>query len=120
MSENCIFCQIVAGKTPGEIVYQDDLVTAFPHQHPTAPVHMLVVSNRHITSLNRITEEDETLLGRILIVTRRLAEKYHISQTGYRIVIDTGADAGQAVFHMHAQLTGGQALPGITVRFEEL
>ncbi len=113
MTENCIFCQIAAGKAPGNIVYQDELVTAFPDQRPAAPVHLLIVPNRHITSLNRISEEDETLLGRILIVARRLAEQKNISQNGYRIVINTGAEAGQTIFHLHAHLMGGQDLPGL-------
>lgn len=113
MTENCIFCQIVAGKTPGDIVYQDDLVTAFPDQRPAAPIHLLIVPNRHITSLNRISEEDQTLLGHILIVARRLAEQNNISQNGYRFIINTGADAGQTVFHLHAHLIGGHDLPGM-------
>jgi histidine triad (HIT) family protein len=113
MTENCIFCQIVTGKASTEIVYQDDLVTSFPDRRPAAPVHLLIVPNRHITSMNRINEEDTTLLGHILIVARRLAEQYNISQTGYRFVINTGAEAGQTIFHLHAHLIGGQALPGL-------
>ena len=113
MSENCIFCQIVAGKAPGDIVYQDDLVSAFPDLHPAAPVHLLIVPKRHITSLNRINEEDERLLGHLIIVARRLAEKHNISQNGYRFIINTGAEAGQTIFHLHAHLIGGQVLPGL-------
>ncbi len=113
MTENCIFCQILAGKAPGEIVYQDDLVSAFHDLHPAAPVHLLIVPNRHITSLNRISEQDEVLLGRLIIVARRLAEKYNISQAGYRFLINTGTETGQTIFHLHAHLTGGQALPGL-------
>ena len=113
MTENCVFCQIVAGKATGDIVYHDELVSVFPDQRPAAPVHLLIVPNRHITSLNRISEEDETLLGHLLIVARRLAEQYNISQNGYRFVINTGADAGQTVFHLHAHLMGGQVLPGL-------
>lgn len=113
MTENCIFCQILAGKAPGEIVYQDDLVSAFHDLHPAAPVHLLIVPNRHITSLNRISEQDEVLLGRLVIVARRLAEKYNISQAGYRFFINTGTEAGQTIFHLHAHLTGGQSLPGL-------
>ena len=113
MTENCIFCQIVTGKAPGNIVYQDELVSAFPDQRPAAPVHLLIVPKRHITSLNRISEEDEALLGRIIVVARRLAEQYNISQAGYRFIINTGMESGQTVFHLHAHLIGGQVLPGI-------
>lgn len=113
MTDNCIFCQIIAGRTNSELVYQDDLVTAFRDRSPAAPVHVLITPNRHITSLNRITEEDELLLGRIMIVGRRLAEQLNISQSGYRLVVNTGADAGQTVFHLHFHLLGGHPLGGL-------
>jgi histidine triad (HIT) family protein len=113
MSENCIFCQIVAGKATGEIIYQDEQVTAFRDQHPAAPVHLLIVPNRHITSLNRISEDDEALLGHLVIIARKLAEQFLISQDGYRFIINTGPDAGQTVFHLHAHLMGGRALSGL-------
>ncbi|RPJ45396.1 MAG: histidine triad nucleotide-binding protein [Chloroflexi bacterium] len=113
MSENCIFCQIVAGKAPGEIVYKDEQVTAFRDQQPAAPVHLLIVPARHITSLNRISEADEGLLGHLIIVARKLAEKFLISQSGYRFIINTGPDAGQTVFHLHAHLMGGKPLSGL-------
>lgn len=112
MTENCIFCQIVARQTPTEIVYQDEQVTAFQDHHPAAPVHVLIVPNRHITSLNRISESDEALLGHLVVVARKLAENYHISQSGYRLILNTGADAGQSVFHLHYHLLGGKSLPG--------
>ncbi len=113
MTENCIFCQIVSGTAPGNLIYQDEQVAVFPDRHPAASVHLLIVPKRHITSLNHITEEDEALLGHLLIVARRLAEQNNISQSGYRFVINTGADAGQTVFHLHAHLIGGQVLPGL-------
>lgn len=114
MTENCIFCQIVAGKAPGKIVYQDDQVTAFHDQRHAAPVHILIVPNRHITSLNRISEEDEALLGHLLIIARRLAEQNNISQDGYRFIVNTGPHAGQTVFHLHAHLLGGHPLSGLS------
>jgi histidine triad (HIT) family protein len=114
MIENCTFCQIVAGSTSAEIVYKDELVTAFRDQQPAAPVHILIIPNRHITSLNRITDEDKELLGHLLIVARRLAEQKQISQGGYRLILNTGPDAGQSVFHLHIHLMGGQRLAGLT------
>ena len=113
MTENCIFCQIVAEKTAGDIIYKDDQVTAFPDRQPSAPVHLLIVPNRHITSLNRISEEDQDLLGHLLIVARHLAEQQGISQSGYRLIINTGADAGQTVFHLHVHLMGGRQQPAL-------
>lgn len=114
MVENCIFCQIVAGNATAEVVYQDDQVTAFRDQHPAAPIHLLIVPNRHITSLNRISEEDEALLGHLIVVARRLAEQNQISQSGYRLILNTGPDAGQTIFHLHLHLMGGRQLTGLT------
>jgi histidine triad (HIT) family protein len=114
MPENCVFCQIIARQVPAEIVYQDDLATAFMDLHPAAPVHLLIVPNIHITSLNQITEEDANLLGYLLVIGRKLAEQYQVSQSGYRLLINTGADAGQTVFHLHLHLLGGQRLSGLS------
>lgn len=114
MIENCIFCQIVAGNATAEVVYQDDQATAFRDQHPAAPVHLLIVPNRHITSLNRISEADEALLGHLIVVARRLAEQNQISQSGYRLIWNTGPDAGQSVFHLHLHLMGGRQMTGLT------
>lgn len=112
MADNCIFCQIAAGQKPGNIVYQDDQVTAFRDLQPAAPVHLLIIPNRHIASLSDSTEEDKALLGHLLLVTRQLAEQQGLQPTGYRVMINTGADAGQTVSHLHLHLLGGQRLPG--------
>lgn len=114
MAENCIFCQIAAGETDTEIVYRDEQVTAFSDQKPAAPIHLLIIPNRHITSLNRISPDDELLLGHLMIVARKLAEQFMVSQNGYRLVLNTGTDAGQTVFHLHLHLLGGQPLPGLS------
>lgn len=110
MVENCPFCQIITGNTPSQIVYQDDQVSVFQDLHPAAPVHLLIVPNRHITSLNRINEEDESLLGHLLIVARKMAEQQMVSQSGYRLMLNTGEDAGQTIFHLHLHLLGGRPL----------
>jgi histidine triad (HIT) family protein len=112
MTANCIFCKIATGDSPGDIVYRDDLVTAFRDQHPAAPVHLLVIPNQHIASLNDATDGDQALLGHMLLVASRLAEQQGIQQDGYRIMINTGANAGQTVFHLHLHLLGGQRLRG--------
>jgi histidine triad (HIT) family protein len=111
MSENCIFCQVIAGKSPAEIIYRDEQVTAFHDNKPAAPVHILIVPNRHISSLNRISGDDEGLLGHMIIAARQLAEQENLSQDGYRLVINTGSQAGQTVFHLHLHLLGGKPLP---------
>ena len=112
MTDNCIFCQIAAGQKPGNIVYQDEQVTAFRDLHPAAPVHLLIIPNRHIASLSDSAEEDRALLGHMLLVSRMLADQHGLHPAGYRVMINTGADAGQTVFHLHLHLLGGQRLPG--------
>lgn len=114
MVENCTFCQIIAGSVPTEVIFQDDQVTVFRDQRPAAPVHLLIVPNDHITSLNRISEEDEQLLGHMMIVARKMAEQQMVSQSGYRLILNTGGDAGQTVFHLHMHLMGGHPLKGLT------
>jgi histidine triad (HIT) family protein len=106
----CAFCRIVARKAPGDILYQDDLATAFRDIHPAGPTHILVVPNRHIPSVNDLTAEDELLTGHLVTVARQLARAEGIDQSGYRLIINTGPHAGQAVFHIHLHLIGGQRM----------
>ena len=105
--DECIFCKIVRGELPATIVYQDEQVTAFRDIHPVAPIHILVVPNKHITSTNDVRTEDEQLLGHMLTVVKPIAEKENVAQSGYRLIINTGPDAHQAVFHLHLHIIGG-------------
>lgn len=110
MEENCIFCKIISGQAGTELAYQDDQVTAFHDKHPAAPVHLLIVPNRHVASLNHISEADAGWISRAFFVARKLAEQMGIQQSGYRVVLNTGPDAGQSVFHAHFHLMGGHRL----------
>ena len=112
---NCIFCKILSGEEPARILYRDDQVTAFEDAHPIAPVHVLVVPNLHITSLADTNQADEPLLGHMVLVGRQMAAQKGIDGSGYRLVINTGPDAGQSVFHFHLHVIGGRRLP---FRFE--
>jgi histidine triad (HIT) family protein len=105
---NCVFCKIVAGQAPAHVVYKDDEVTAFRDIHPRAPTHILIVPNRHIVSVGDLGEQDAPLAGRLLVVAAKLARELGISDTGFRIVANHGADAGQSVFHLHLHLMGGR------------
>jgi histidine triad (HIT) family protein len=107
---DCIFCKIVSGKATGRILYQDERVSAFDDIHPLAPVHILVVPNQHIASVNDLSEADEALVGHLFTVARKLAQQAGIDQTGYRLVVNTGPNAGQAVFHLHLHLMGGMRM----------
>lgn len=106
----CIFCRIIAGQAPATILYQDDLSTAFCDIHPVAPIHILVVPNKHLASVNDLTVEDEPLIGHLITVARQVAHQQGIDQSGYRLIINTGPDAGQLVFHLHLHLIGGQRM----------
>jgi histidine triad (HIT) family protein len=110
MTNPCIFCQIVAGERPAHVLYQDTLATAFHDIHPVGPTHVLVVPNRHIASVNDLMPEDEALVGHLFTVARQLAEQEGIAQSGYRLIVNTGPHAGQAVFHLHLHLIGGQRM----------
>jgi histidine triad (HIT) family protein len=107
---SCIFCKIIAGQAAGEIVFRDELVTAFHDIHPVAPVHILIVPNQHIASVNELLPEDEATMGRLFTVARQLALQEGIADSGYRLILNTGLHAGQAVFHLHLHLIGGQPM----------
>lgn len=107
---DCIFCKIINHQASAEIIYQDELVTAFENIRPVTPVHILIVPNQHITSVNETTAADEAALGRLITLAGRLAKERGIDQSGYRLVINTGKDGGQSVYHLHLHLIGGRHL----------
>lgn len=108
--KDCIFCKIVAGAAPSDMLYQDEQVTAFRDIHPVAPTHVLVVPNKHIASVNDLTAEDEPLVGHMFSVARLIAEQEGVSQTGYRLIVNTGPHSGQLVYHLHLHVIGGQRM----------
>lgn len=105
---SCIFCNIISGLSPAHHLYRDDLVTAFRDIHPIAPTHILVVTNRHIDSINELEPEDESLVGHMIMVAKQLATQEGIAKHGYRLILNTGAHGGQTVFHIHLHLIGGR------------
>ncbi len=106
----CIFCQIAAGEKPARILYEDEQCVAFQDIRPRAPVHVLVVPRKHVPSLNEDLSEDEALLGHLLTVAARMARLQGIDGAGYRVVINTNAEAGQTVFHLHLHVMGGRIM----------
>jgi histidine triad (HIT) family protein len=107
---DCVFCRIVAGEIPADIVYQDKALLAFRDIHPQAPTHILIIPKSHIASLADITAKHQALMGRIILLARDLAAKEGISGSGYRLSVSTGADGGQLVPHVHFHLLGGRKL----------
>ena len=107
-TDDCLFCRIVRREIPASIVWEDEHDLAFRDIDPKAPTHFLVIPKRHFASLNEAT--DAPLLGRMLLAARELAEGEGIAQSGYRIVINTGANAGQSVSHLHVHVMGGRRM----------
>ena len=109
---DCIFCQIVAGKIPGEILYQDEEVIAFRDINPQAPTHLLIIPKRHISSLAKLPDADTPLIGHMAEVANQLAKQEGVFESGYRLVINCGEQGGQLVPHLHMHLLGGRSLSG--------
>ncbi len=107
---DCIFCQIVDGKMKSNILYQDNEVVAFPDINPLAPVHILIIPRKHITSLTEMSEEDVLLIGGMAKAANSLAKSKGIAENGYRLVINCGREGGQGVAHVHMHLLGGRQL----------
>ena len=111
MSEpDCIFCKIVAEEIPADVVYTDDQVIAFRDISPQAPTHILVIPREHISSVNDLSEDHASMVGRLILVAKELAAEDGLAESGYRLVLNTGPDGGQAVSHIHLHLFGGRPM----------
>ena len=105
---SCLFCSIVAGDAPAALVHEDEHTVAFRDSDPKAPTHVLVIPKTHVPSLNEAT--DAEMLGRLMLVARTIADAEGLATDGYRVVVNTGAGAGQTVFHIHLHLLAGRGL----------
>lgn len=107
---DCIFCRIAAGEIKADILHQDERVVAFRDLNPQAPVHVLVIPRRHISTTNDLTSADAELVGALLLAAKHVAEREGIASRGYRTLINCNAEAGQSVFHIHLHLLGGRPM----------
>ncbi len=107
---DCLFCKIVRKEIPAAIVYEDDDILAFNDIKPQAPVHTLIIPKEHLSTLKEATEENSELLGKILVKAKEIAQLKGVDQGGFRVVLNTGPDSGQDVFHIHFHLLGGRRL----------
>jgi len=105
-----VFERIIAGELPAQIVHRDEQVTAFRDLHPRSPVHILIVPNKPIPTVNDIADADEALIGHLYTVARDLARREGIAEDGYRLIINCNAHGGQEVYHLHVHLLGGRPL----------
>jgi len=104
---DCLFCKIIQKEIPSEIVFQDETITVFKDINPAAPVHLLVIPNKHISSVREMIEIDEIILGKLFSGAKAAAEEVGISETGYRLIINNGPDANQEIPHIHMHVLGG-------------
>ncbi len=111
-----IFTKIIQKEIPADIVYQDEHVTAFRDINPQAPVHILIIPNKEIPTVNDIKPEDEVLIGKLFTAARKIAADEGVAENGYRILINCNRDGGQEVFHLHMHLFAGRPLGPMILR----
>ncbi|GER78500.1 MAG: histidine triad nucleotide-binding protein [Anaerolineaceae bacterium] len=107
---DCIFCKIVQGEFKSDLVHRDEHVTVFRDIRPAAPTHLLIVPNRHIASVNDLEKSDAALVGHMFVVAKQVAAQQGLAESGYRLIVNTGAEGGQTVFHLHLHLLGGRQM----------
>lgn len=108
--EDCIFCKIIKKEIPSEIVYEDEGIIAFKDINPAAPIHILVIPKKHISSIIDMKKEDEAIIGRIYSVINKIAKDIGIKEKGFRVILNCGEDGGQEVKHIHFHLLAGKKL----------
>ena len=108
--DSCLFCKIEKGEIPATKVYEGDRVFAIEDINPQAPVHILIIPKKHLSTLADVTKDDEPLMGEIISMGTQLAGEKGLDETGYRLVVNCGAGAGQSVFHIHFHLLGGRPM----------
>jgi histidine triad (HIT) family protein len=104
----CLFCRIVEGEIPAEVVFKDDKAVAFEDINPQAPIHIIIIPRKHIPTLLDLEEEDQELMGYLYMVANKIAADKNLTETGYRLVVNCKRDAGQEVFHIHIHMLGGR------------
>lgn len=110
MTSKCLFCGIVNGEIPSTEVYSDEHVYAFRDIAPAAPAHILVIPRKHIARIDEANDEDEALLGKLLIAARNIARQEGLVEDGFRLVINTGDEGGQTVYHIHLHILAGRQM----------
>lgn len=107
---DCLFCKIIAGDIPADVLFESDEVIAFRDINPQAPTHAVIIPKRHISTINDLSESDTDAVGQLYLAAKEIAAKEGISEPGYRVVMNCNAAAGQTVFHIHLHLLGGRDL----------
>ena len=110
VSSDCLFCKILAGDIPADIIFESDDAIAFRDINPQAPTHALIIPRKHVATINDLEEGDEALVGNLFLAAKSIAADEGIAAAGYRVVMNCNAAAGQTVFHLHLHLLGGREL----------
>lgn len=110
MSDDCLFCKILAGDIPADIVFESDSAIGFRDISPQAPTHVLIIPRRHVSTINDLEEGDRELIGDLYLAAKQIAKGEDLSEAGYRVVMNCNEGAGQSVFHIHLHLLGGRGL----------
>ena len=108
--EDCLFCKIIKGEIPSQKVYEDDEILAFKDINPAAPIHILVIPKKHISSLTDMKNGDEQIISKIYVKINEIAEQQGFKENGYRVIVNCGKDGGQEVMHLHFHLLAGKEL----------
>jgi len=107
---DCLFCKIINKEINSDILFEDDAVLAFKDINPQAPIHFLIVPQKHISTINDLQQEDEKITGKMILTAQSLAKQENIDEKGYRLVFNCNSDGGQEVYHIHLHLLGGRQM----------
>jgi len=107
---DCLFCKMIAGEIPCDIVYENESVFAFRDIDPKAPTHILLIPRKHIRSINELCEPVKNLAGELLLTAKKIAKDEGIDESGFRTIFNTNSDGGQTVFHIHMHILGGRKM----------
>ncbi|MFH1781558.1 MAG: histidine triad nucleotide-binding protein [Patescibacteria group bacterium] len=111
--KDCIFCKIINKEIDSEILYEDTDMIVVKDIRPKAPVHILIIPKKHIESFKDVTKEDSELIGKLMLKAKEMAEEQGIAESGYKVVINSGKEGGQIIYHLHVHLLGGEPLMGV-------
>ena len=107
---SCLFCKIASGDIPADTLFEDDQVLAFRDINPAAPTHILIIPKKHIATMNDAEDADQSLLGKMMLVAKNIAAQEGVEDDGYRFALNTNAQGGQSVYHLHLHLLAGRQM----------
>ena len=110
MSDDCLFCRILNGDIPADIIFESETAIGFRDINPQAPTHVLIIPRKHISTINDLEDDDKELVGELHLAAKHIAADEGLSESGYRVVMNCNEGAGQSVFHIHLHLLGGRGL----------